>query len=149
MSFLNEKFSVAFKETNDLIDITLKVQEYIRNLNFQNALLNIYTKGSDSSIVLFDCAAKSSENNLISLIDAVASINPPYDSLEKQYNPIVKANIKAAILGQNITIPVVNKKLEILDTQKIVLIYFGYTAKVNDVIMSLVFQDEDGQNRTN
>ena len=48
------------------------------------------------------------------------------------------AQISANILGHSITLPVIDKRLQLPDTQKIVLINFSDNIFLQDVIISLV-----------
>ena len=135
MTIIHEKFSITSKGKNDIIDITLKVKEFIRNLDITDAILNVYVNSSNISIITTDDNFII-KTNYIDLINSTISSKNEYDKL--QYNPILEANLKTEILGRNINIPIINKEIQISEYQKIVLIDFGENISVSDVIISVI-----------
>ena len=133
MAVQNEKFSISLKG-NDVVDITLKIRGFIRNLNTDNCLLCVSASDPAVSIGLFK---EEKINIALSVKRIVEDKISSLDDLMK-YNPELYSEYSANFLGHSINLVVENKQLLIPDIQKIVLINFSQKQIMQDVVVSII-----------
>ena len=137
MTVINEKFSIMLKGGNDVVDITPKVQGIVKECEAQNGLVNVFVNSPSVSVFITNNELKN--KTAINLIDSIIPLNIDFSKDEIKYNPEEYSDIKASTMGHSIAIPVINKEMELLNTQKIILVDFSLNASFHDVIISLVY----------
>ena len=131
MTITNEKFSVTL-QGNDVVDLTSRVEGLVRNLKIQDMQVNVSVNSAVSSIIL---------SNDIGQIDGIMS---PMEKLAPADNDNYPF-LRSTLLGKNVSLPVVNREIQILQYQKIFLINFDYKSSVQDVVVSLIYNEQNGQ----
>ncbi len=134
MAAITEKFSITSKG-EDIIDITSKVVEFTRSLDINNALLNIYVKSENSSLIISEYEVLKN-SNIFSYLKSIVNTNGNINLSENDLKII--ATLKSKLLSNTITMPIVNKQIEIDNYQKIFLIDFSHNISFLDVIISIV-----------
>ncbi len=131
MTVINEKFSLTLKG-NDVIDLTSKIEGLARTMNAKEAQFNINAVNPVSSIIVSNDIGQI--GSIMSLMESLV----PADNANFPY-------LRATILGHNVSIPVVNNTLQLLQYQKVFLINFDYKSSVQDVVVSLIYKEQNGQ----
>lgn len=132
-----EKINILSKGFNDLIDITNNVQNIVSRFNTQNGILNVFCSSSTASIVTLE-NEPGIGFDLAKLLDEFVPINKIYqhDNLWHEGNAF--AHLKATMLGNNITLPIIEGKVELSTCQQIVLIDFDNKPSSRQIIVSVV-----------
>ncbi len=131
MTITNEKFSVTL-QGNDVVDLTSRVEGLVRNLKIQDMQVNVSVNSAVSSIIL---------SNDIGQIDGIMSLMEKLAPADNDNYPF----LRSTLLGKNVSLPVVNREIQILQYQKIFLINFDYKSSVQDVVVSLIYNEQNGQ----
>ena len=135
MGVRNEKFLLETNGFCDIIDITLKVDDVIKQSaqrlkdkntesgtksgeeNIKNAVIHIFSPGSTVSIPM----------------------KKAYHHDKTWHDGNGYAHLRASIIGNGITVPYVNGELELGTWQQIVLIDFDNKPRTRSVIVQVVY----------
>jgi len=138
MTVKNEKFTISTKGFDDLINITKKVQDLITGFNIEDGIANITVSASTASLITLE-----SEPGLVmdlpKLLDNIVPINKIYKHDNVWYEGNAHAHLKAVLLGNNLTLPVVSGKIELNNWQQIVLIDFDNKPRIRQIIVSVTY----------
>jgi len=138
MTIINEKFDINTKGFTDIIDITKNVQNSVYRHSLQNASVLVYTAGSTSSITNIEFEP----GLLVDLPEALEKIAPMgveyhHDSTWHDGNGY--AHVRAAIIGNSTTIPLIDGALQLGTWQQTVLIDFDNKPRHRTVYVQIVY----------
>jgi len=138
----NEKFLISTNGFGDIIDITQKVRDAVKNSvqndNIKNAVVHIFCPSSTASITTMEY-----EPGLIKdipdILNEIAPKDRNYNHDKTWHDGNGDAHIKASIIGSSVTVPFVNSELELGDWQQIVLMDFDNKKRTRSVIVQTLF----------
>ena len=146
MGVKNEKFLIQTNGFTDIIDITLNVNDAVKqsvknakddNSNIKNAVIHIFSPGSTVSITTIEY-----EPGLIKdipeILDDLIPVKKAYHHDKTWHDGNGYAHIRAAMIGNGITVPYVNGEMELGTWQQIVLIDFDNKPRTRSVIVQVV-----------
>ena len=136
MAIINEKFSISTLGFGDIIDITQKVQGIVSGANVESALLNVCAISPCTSIITLEYE-KGLNSDIISLLELLAPVNRLYNHDITWHDGNAFAHLRSALLAHNLTLPVMNKQIQLSNWQRIVLMDFDNKASVRDIVVSL------------
>ncbi len=142
MAVKNEKFLIQTKGFNDIIDITLKVSDVIKNSaqihDVKNGVVHIFVQGSTAALTTLEY-----EPGLIKdipeILDELIPKNRGYKHDKTWHDGNGSAHIRASFLGSSVTIPYVNGEMELGQWQQIVLIDFDNKPRTRSVIVQVIY----------
>ncbi len=138
MTVYTEKFTISSNGFDDLIDITSKVQNIVLNANVENAIVNISTAVSTASIITLE-QQEGLAFDFASIMENIIPLNKIYKHDLSWHEGNAHAHLRAALLGSNITLSVIDKKIVIDKFQKIVFIDFDTKTGMRQIIVSVVY----------
>lgn len=137
MTIINEKFVINTKGFTDIIDITKNVQNSVYRHSLQNASVLIYVAGSTVGITNIEFEP----GLLVDLPEALDNIAP----MGKEYHHDATwhdgngyAHIRASIIGNSTTIPLIEGALQLGTWQQIVLIDFDNKPRNRAVYIQII-----------
>ena len=137
MSVKIEKFILATKGFDEVIDITSKVNDIVSYVSSKEGLVNIFVQSSTASIlILEDEPALSSD--LAKLLENIVPINKIYQHDNTWHDGNAYAHLKSILLGNSLTLPVHDSKVALGLYQQIVLLDFDNKASEKEIIISVV-----------
>lgn len=138
MSIKNEKFLINTKGFNDIVDITEKVSDIVKNSGIKNAVIHVFSPGSTVGITTLEY-----EPGLVKDIPEALSVFAP---VEKDYNHDKTwhdgngyAHIRASVIGNSVTVPLANGELELGQWQQIVLMDFDNKKRTRSIIVQILY----------
>ena len=138
MAIKNEKFTVSTKGFDDLINITKKVQDIVKGFDIEDGIVNVSVSASTASILTLE-----SEPGLVvdlpRLLDNIVPINKIYKHDNVWFEGNAHAHLKAVLLGNSISLPVVNRDIELSNWQQIVLIDFDNKPRIRQIVVSVAY----------
>ncbi|MBR1754364.1 secondary thiamine-phosphate synthase enzyme YjbQ [bacterium] len=137
MTVINEKFVVNTKGNTDIIDITRNVQSFVYNHNVQNASVLVYVAGSTASITHIEFEPGLLED-LPKCLDRIAPTNADYNHDEMWHDGNGYAHIRASVVGNSTTIPLIDGALQLGTWQQIVLIDFDNKPRNRTVYIQII-----------
>lgn len=137
MPVRNEKFLLSTRGFTDIIDITSKVSDIVRLGGEKNAIVHIYSPGSTVSVTTLEY-----EPGLVKdfpeALENIAPINKVYEHDKQWHDGNGYAHIRAAMIGNSITIPLAAGQLELGNWQQIVLVDFDNKPRTRSVIVQIL-----------
>lgn len=137
MPVRNEKFLLSTRGYTDIIDITSKVSDIVRLGGEKNAIVHIYSPGSTVSVTTLEY-----EPGLVKdfpeALENIAPINKVYEHDKQWHDGNGHAHIRAAMIGNSITIPLAAGQLELGNWQQIVLVDFDNKPRTRSVIVQIL-----------
>src|SRR5574344_2978005 len=137
MSLANDRFSVNTQGHTDIIDITKNVQNVVYRMALQSAQVLIYVAGSTSSITTMEFEP----GLLVDLPEALEKIAPAgatYHHDETWHDGNGSAHVRASIIGNSTTIPLIDGALQLGQWQQIVLIDFDNKPRSRSIYVQFI-----------
>ena len=137
MSIKNSQFQVNTKGNTDIIDITQRVKNEVYKYNIKDGLVHIYVAGSTASITAIEY-----EPGLIkdfpAILDKIAPENDFYHHDDTWHDGNGHAHIRAAIIGNSFSVPLVDGALQLGTWQQVVLVDFDNKPRVRTVSIQVI-----------
>jgi len=140
----NEKFLIKTNGFNDIINITSKVGDVVKNCTkndgktVKNGMIHIFAQGSTVSVTTLEY-----EPGLIKdfplILDELIPENRLYNHDKTWHDGNGYAHIRASIIGNGITVPYANGEIELGTYQQIVLMDFDNKQRTRSVIVQLIY----------
>lgn len=131
----NKKFIISSSGNNSLIDITEKIKGFSQTCEAKDAVINVFTKGPCSSIITLNFK-EGLGSDFLNYIDNLIPINWKQDNVSNEDSAY--QHIRASILTRNMTFAITNKKLELSEGQRIVVVDFNTSPSDIEVVVSLI-----------
>lgn len=138
MTIINEKFVINTRGFTDIIDITKNVQNSVYRHSLQNASVLVYVAGSTVSITNIEFEP----GLLVDLPEALEKIAPAgaeYHHDATWHDGNGYAHIRASIVGNSTTVPLIDGALQLGTWQQIVLIDFDNKSRNRTVYVQIVY----------
>lgn len=138
MTIINEKFSVQTKGNTDIIDITDYVKNIVYSHSLHNAFVHVYVAGSTVSITNIEYEPGLLKD-LPEVLDKIAPVNKEYNHDEMWHDGNGYAHIRASIIGNSTTVPLIDGALHLGQWQQIVLIDFDNKARTRTIHIQILY----------
>lgn len=132
MAVKTERFEIKTKGNDDIINITDQVAEKVRNSGITNGVAIIFLSGSTVGITTIEY-----EGRLLSdLRETLEKLVPRNASYRHSGNPF--SHLRSALFGTSLSIPFVNKELQLGTWQQIVLIDFDNRPRERKILIQII-----------
>ena len=138
MPCLSDKFTILTQGFDDLIDITSKIQDAISSFGVEAGIVNISVLSSTASIITLEQEPGLSFD-LPNILENIVPINKIYQHDSSWHDGNANAHIKAALLGNSLSLSVVDGKIALSTWQRIVLIDFDNKSANRQIVVSVTF----------
>lgn len=146
MSVRNEKFLIETNGFCDIIDITMKVNDAIKqsverltnNDGIKNAVIHIFSPGSTVSITTIEYEPGLLKD-IPEILEDLIPTGKAYHHDKTWHDGNGYAHLRASIIGNGITVPYVNGEMELGTWQQIVLIDFDNKPRTRSVIVQIIY----------
>ena len=138
MATITEKFSISTNGFDDVIDLTSKIQSIVSNLPERDGLAHIQVMSSTASIVTIEYEP-GIVVDLPELLSNLVPINNVYKHDNSWHEGNAFAHLRASLLGNSVTMSVVDRKIELSSSQQIILIDFDNKPRKREIIVSVVY----------
>lgn len=138
MTIINEKFVVNTKGFTDIIDITKNVQNSVYRHSLQNASVLVYVAGSTVGITNIEFEPGLLED-LPEALENIAPMGKEYRHDATWHDGNGYAHLRASIVGNSTTIPIIEGALQLGTWQQIVLIDFDNKPRNRTVYVQMIY----------
>ena len=146
MSVRNEKFLIETNGFCDIIDITMKVNDAIKqsverltnNDGIKNAVIHTSSPGSTVSITTIEYEPGLLKD-IPEILEDLIPTGKAYHHDKTWHDGNGYAHLRASIIGNGITVPYVNGEMELGTWQQIVLIDFDNKPRTRSVIVQIIY----------
>jgi secondary thiamine-phosphate synthase enzyme len=120
---------------NELVDITKKVEEVVRNSHILTGIVNVYVQGATAGIMIQENWDQSVQNDVVSLLNKLIPAGVwEHDAQDNNGD----SHLKAGIVGPGETIPVINGKMGLSTWQNIFLCEFDGPREERNIVVTIL-----------
>ena len=130
-------FKIKTKGHYDFIDITNKITELLNQSNIQSGIINIFVAGSTAALTIMEYE-NGSIKDIKNVLEKWAPENSDYNHHLRWGDHNGAAHIKSALIGTNLTIPIIKNKMTLGTWQKITLIDFDEKKRERNIIIKII-----------
>lgn len=116
-----EKILVTTKQKREVVDMTVDVEELIRDLGFKDGLCHLFVTHTTAALTAADLDPGAD----LDMLDAFEAMVPKLDFRHEHDPEHMPDHIMSAIIGPSITVPVEGGLLQMGNYQRIVLVEFN------------------------
>lgn len=131
------KFTITTKGFNDIIDITEKVSEIVKNSKVKDGICLISCPGSTCGVTTLEYEDGLIED-LKRILEKIAPMSEDYEHCKKWHDCNGYAHIRSALIKPFLTVPIENGKLVLGDWQQVVLLDFDNRPREREIIVKLL-----------
>ena len=137
MGIRNGKFQINTKGNTDIVDITEHVKNEVYKHSLKNGLVHIYVAGSTASVTAIEY-----EPGLIKdfpkAMERIAPEDAIYHHDETWHDGNGHAHVRAAMIGNSFSVPLVDGALQLGTWQQIVLVDFDNKPRVRNITVQVL-----------
>jgi len=120
---------------NQLVDITLKVEDLVRQSLVKTGLVNVYVQGATAGVMIQENWDQSVQNDVVSLFNRLIPAGVwQHDAQDNNGD----SHLKAGIVGPGETIPIINGKLGLSAWQNIFLCEFDGPRDERSIVVTIL-----------
>ena len=138
MTLICDKFTVHTKGNTDIVDITKDVKNIVYRHSLQNAVVNVYVAGSTVSVTNIEFEPGLLVD-LQEALDRIAPVDIVYHHDEMWHDGNGYSHVRASIVGNSTTIPLLQGALHLGQWQQIVLVDFDNKSRTRTVYVQIWF----------
>jgi len=132
MTVKTEKFQIETKGNTDILDITEKVAEKVRNSSLINGMATVINPGSTAGITTIENEGRLL-NDFKEILEKIVPTNASYRHPGNAF-----AHIRSALVGASFTVPFRDKRLILGTWQQIVFIDFDNRPRSREIVVQIV-----------
>ena len=137
MAVVTKKIKLNTKGDTDIINITDEVAEGVKDSRLNNGTVTIFVSGSTGGLTTVEYEPGLIKD-LNRLFEEVASKRKEYAHNQTWGDGNGYSHVRASLLGPSLTVPFVNKKLELGTWQQVVFIDFDNRPRSRELILQII-----------
>lgn len=138
MPIINEKFQIRTNGYTDIIDITKNVQNCVYNYSLKDASVLCYVSGSTAGLTTIEFEPGLLVD-LPEALERIAPQNAEYHHDESWHDGNGYAHVRASIMGNSVSIPLIDGALQLGTYQQIVLVDFDNKARTRNIFIQIFY----------
>ena len=135
---MRENISVPTSQREELVDITVQVQEVVTHSKVENGLIVLYVQGATAALMIQENWDESVQTDVVNLLQKLI---PRGVWLHDQQDGNGDSHLKAGLVGPSESIPVIDGKLGLSRWQNIFLCEFD-GPRSERVVVCTILGDE-------
>jgi secondary thiamine-phosphate synthase enzyme len=135
---VRENISVATSRREELVDISVQVQEAVARSKVKNGLIALYVQGATAALMIQENWDESVQTDVVNLLQKIV---PRGVWLHDQQDGNGDSHLKAGLIGPSETIPIIDGRLGLSRWQNIFLCEFDGPRDERWVVCTII-EDE-------
>jgi len=131
------KFRISTKGFNDIIDITDRVSEIVKNSKIKEGICLVFVAHSTCAITTIEYE-EGAMKDLKRALEIIAPMNTNYEHCKKWGDCNGYAHVRATLIKPCLTVPIENGKLILGQWQQIVLVDFDNRPREREIIVKVI-----------
>ena len=120
---------------NELVDITRKIEEVVRQSQVVTGIVNVYVQGATAGIMIQENWDQSVQNDVVSLLSKIIPSGVwEHDAQDNNGD----SHLKAGIVGPQETIPIIGCKMGLSTWQNIFLCEFDGPRDERNIVVTIL-----------
>jgi secondary thiamine-phosphate synthase enzyme len=132
---VRENISVETSQREELVDITVQVQEVVTHSKVENGLIVLYVQGATAALMIQENWDESVQTDVVNLLQKLI---PRGVWLHDQQDGNGDSHLKAGLVGPSESIPVIDGKLGLSRWQNIFLCEFDGPRSERVVVCTII-----------
>jgi secondary thiamine-phosphate synthase enzyme len=132
---MTDIITITTRQRNCLYDIGQEVNKIIRQSGIENGLVNIFTRGATSAIMIQENWDESVQSDVVNLL---AKLIPPGIWEHDRQDNNGDSHLKSGMVGPSETIPLVNGKLALGTWQNIFFCEFDGPRNRREIAVTII-----------
>jgi len=132
---MRENISVVTSRREELVDITVKVQEVVAHSKVENGVIVLYVQGATSALMIQENWDESVQTDVVNLLQKLI---PRGIWLHDQQDGNGDAHLKAGLVGPSESIPVIDGSLGLSRWQNVFLCEFDGPRSERVVVCTII-----------
>ncbi|MBN1257365.1 MAG: YjbQ family protein [Planctomycetes bacterium] len=134
MGIETRSLEVTTQGNTDILDITEAVRHCAQETGFANGLVNVFIGGATAGITTLECEP-GAVSDLQAGLERIAPENLGYLHNEAYPDGTGHSPVRAALLGPEVTLPLINGALALGTWQRVVLVDFDNRPRRRKIIV--------------
>ena len=132
---MRENISVETSQREELVDITVQVQEVVTHSKVENGLIVLYVQGATAALMIQENWDESVQTDVVNLLQKLI---PRGVWLHDQQDGNGDSHLKAGLVGPSESIPVIDGRLGLSRWQNIFLCEFDGPRSERVVVCTII-----------
>ena len=137
MTVSTKSIKIHSEGENDMIDLTPKIIEFVKNSKIKNGNITSFVSGSTGSIITIEF-----EPGLVKdfpeMLNRIIPKNFEYEHEKMWHDGNGHSHVKASLVGPSLTIPFVNRELCLGTWQQIVFVELDTRSRTRNLILQIM-----------
>jgi len=134
---ITKKIKISTKGDTDIIDITPQVQGLVSRSDVHKGLVTVFVSGSTGGITTVEYEPGLIQD-LKRFFEKLAPSSATYQHNMRWHDGNGHAHVRASFLGPSISVPLVNKALQLGTWQQIIFIDFDNRPRSRELVVQIV-----------
>lgn len=134
---VTSKILVKTKGEDDILDITSRIDQNLKESKMMNGNITIFVSGSTAAITTIEFEPGLCED-FPRMLQRVAPSNIAYNHEKMWHDGNGRSHVKASLIGPSLTVPFSNGKMMIGTWQQIVLIEFDIRSRNRTIVTQII-----------
>ncbi len=132
---MRENISVETSQREELVDITVQVQEVVTHSKVENGLIVLYVQGATAALMIQENWDESVQTDVVNLLQKLI---PRGVWLHDQQDGNGDSHLKAGLVGPSESIPIIDSKLGLSQWQNVFLCEFDGPRSERVVVCTII-----------
>lgn len=137
MTVSTKSIKIHSKGENDMIDLTLKISEFLTNSNINNGNITVFVSGSTGSIITIEFEPGLKED-FPEMLNRIIPKNLDYGHEQMWHDGNGHSHVKASLIGPSLTVPFVDGELCLGTWQQIVFLELDTRSRTRNLVLQII-----------
>lgn len=120
-----------------MIDLTLKISEFLTNSNINNGNITVFVSGSTGSIITIEFEPGLKED-FPEMLNRIIPKNLDYGHEQMWHDGNGHSHVKASLIGPSLTVPFVDGELCLGTWQQIVFLELDTRSRTRNLVLQII-----------
>jgi len=137
MTVETKSLKIQTKKENEIIDITEKVADVVKNSRIKNGIVTVFVSGSTGSLTTIEFEPGLLQD-FPEMLSRVAPNDIEYAHEQMWHDGNGRSHVKASLVGPSLTIPFTNKSLTLGTWQQIVFLELDIRERTRNLVLQMI-----------
>jgi secondary thiamine-phosphate synthase enzyme len=137
MTVLTKRIQIKSKGESDIIDITDKTSQAIKDSKIKNGLVTVFVSGSTAAVTTIEYEP-GLRYDFPEMLSRVAPIDIEYKHDNTWHDGNGHSHVRASLIGPSLTIPIVEGNMSLGTWQQIVFLEMDTRPRDRNLILQLI-----------
>lgn len=137
MTVETKSLRIQSKKENEIIDITEKVADVVKNSRVKNGIITIFVSGSTGALTTIEFEPGLLQD-FPKMLSRLAPNNIDYAHEQMWHDGNGRSHVKASLVGPSLTIPFINQNLALGTWQQIVFVELDIRNRTRNLVLQII-----------